>query len=300
MSISDLVRKMAAAGAPPEAIALAVEAIEAEQAKDAERREKRAAQKRKERAISDATVARLSPDNDATVAPVSQTVAADSDAYKDNRADARGFPVGISNEIPKLDTPDLKIVPPAEETARSARSILFERFCQAYPKRTNRKAASAKFDAALRAGVDGERIIAAAIRYAEACRRAGTEKQFIPAPDVWLNKGKYDDDDLPETNSRAGPPPRRRFCATERLALGILSDADEDEFNRNYANRYEPQNDRSDPPAYDGPTIDLSATSADEPRNRDEACRSDEPPRGSEPFEEADLWGPRTAYGGHR
>jgi len=49
MSLAALVRRMAAAGASPEAIAIAPEAVEAAQAVDAERRRKRAAQKAKER-----------------------------------------------------------------------------------------------------------------------------------------------------------------------------------------------------------------------------------------------------------
>ncbi|MGE0290380.1 MAG: hypothetical protein AB7I42_25035 [Bradyrhizobium sp.] len=61
MSIASLVRRMAEAGAPPEAIALAVEAIEAEQAKEAARKAKRAEQKRRERDTV-ATVARQSRD----------------------------------------------------------------------------------------------------------------------------------------------------------------------------------------------------------------------------------------------
>lgn len=64
-----LVRSMAEAGAPPEAIALAVEAVEAERAKDAARRAKRAAERKSQRdraaniATSDATVARHGGDN---------------------------------------------------------------------------------------------------------------------------------------------------------------------------------------------------------------------------------------------
>lgn len=70
MSIAALVRSMAAAGATPEAIAIAVEAIEAVQNADVERRAKRAAQKRKERELSRdtvATVARHEGDIEATV-----------------------------------------------------------------------------------------------------------------------------------------------------------------------------------------------------------------------------------------
>ena len=80
--IADLIRRMKDAGAPMEAILIAVDAIEAEQAKDAARREKRAAQKRKEREEERerlATVARQSLDKGATVA-------SDAPPNKDKRA----------------------------------------------------------------------------------------------------------------------------------------------------------------------------------------------------------------------
>jgi len=70
MSMAELIRNMAAAGATPEAIAIAVEAVEAVQYADVERRAKRAAQKRKERDASrdnEATVARQDCDRGATV-----------------------------------------------------------------------------------------------------------------------------------------------------------------------------------------------------------------------------------------
>ncbi len=75
MSIAALIRRMAEAGATPEAIAIAVEAIEGAQAVDAARRAKRAEQKRNERAAAKgsdntATVARQSRDNTATVADI--------------------------------------------------------------------------------------------------------------------------------------------------------------------------------------------------------------------------------------
>lgn len=83
-------------------------------------------------------------------------------------------------------------------------SGLFDLFYDSYGKRKNRKAAEAKFIAAVRRGVDPDHIITAAKRYADAHARAGTDPQFIPAPDVWLNKGGYDDEDLPQP-ARAGP-----------------------------------------------------------------------------------------------
>lgn len=71
MSISDLMKAMSDAGAPMEAILIAVRAIEERDQAEAARKAKRAEQKRNERAReaeSRATVARQSDDNAATVA----------------------------------------------------------------------------------------------------------------------------------------------------------------------------------------------------------------------------------------
>jgi hypothetical protein len=62
MSLAAVIRRMADAGAPPEAIAIAVEAIEAVGAKDAERRAKQAERKRRSR-DSHADVTGQSQDN---------------------------------------------------------------------------------------------------------------------------------------------------------------------------------------------------------------------------------------------
>jgi hypothetical protein len=70
VNLSELIRKMAEAGANAEVIALAVEAIEQRDVKESERKAKRAAQKAKER-DNKATVARHSSDIDATVADLS-------------------------------------------------------------------------------------------------------------------------------------------------------------------------------------------------------------------------------------
>lgn len=92
----------------------------------------------------------------------------------------------------------------------SLRSIsikeVFEKFWAIYPKRINRKAALAKLETALKAGIDPEKILAGAARYAEHVRF--TEPQFIKAPDAWLNAGKWDDELPAEPKQppvRAGP-----------------------------------------------------------------------------------------------
>jgi hypothetical protein len=69
----------------------------------------------------------------------------------------------------------------------------FEQFYSVYPKKTAKRAAMAKFIAAINSGVSPEKMAAAAKNYAEACRRDKVEAKFIKAPDTWLNKGCYDD-----------------------------------------------------------------------------------------------------------
>ena len=80
-----------------------------------------------------------------------------------------------------------------------------DEFYAAYPKKLNPDDAKKAFCKRVKSGVDPDVIISATHRFADAHRRAGTEKQFIPAPAVWLNKGGYASEDLPEP--RAGPQP---------------------------------------------------------------------------------------------
>jgi uncharacterized protein YdaU (DUF1376 family) len=84
-----------------------------------------------------------------------------------------------------------------------------KRFYDAYPKHVDPRAAEKKFISLVKSGVDPERIISAATRFAEAHRSAGTDRQFIAAPAVWLNRGGYDSEDQPQA-ARAGPLPTRK------------------------------------------------------------------------------------------
>lgn len=93
-----------------------------------------------------------------------------------------------------------------EDISSASLRSLFERFYRAYPKHVEPKDAEKRFVAAVKGGADPEQIIIAAERYAEAHRLAGTERQFIKAPAVWLNKGGWLSEDLPQPQSK--PPPR--------------------------------------------------------------------------------------------
>lgn len=93
MSLSALIRDMAAAGATPEAIAIAVEAIEAMQAREAERKAKRAKAKADERERK-----RLSRDNVATVAR--------------HDCDNAATPPTLNDPQPNLETVEVSLNPP--------------------------------------------------------------------------------------------------------------------------------------------------------------------------------------------
>lgn len=93
---------------------------------------------------------------------------------------------------------DSLTTPPADRSGSAKIEAGFAEFYAAYPKRTNRKTALARYATAIKAGVTHERIMEGTRRYAEAVRAARTEPQFIKAPDAWLNAGKYDDEHLPQ------------------------------------------------------------------------------------------------------
>lgn len=108
MTIAELIRGMAAAGAPPEAIALAVEAIEAKDAALEARRASDRERKRRQRSGQ-------SRDSHVTVTGQSEDKSTHARAeYNTTRAHAV-IPVGISNDIPPIINPLL--VPPSPETA---------------------------------------------------------------------------------------------------------------------------------------------------------------------------------------
>ena len=94
------------------------------------------------------------------------------------------------------------------------------RFYAAYPKHVGPENSARAFEKRLKQGVDPEHIISAAIRFAEANTKAGTEKKYIPAPAVWLNGGRYDDQDLPQPyrmNGNGHDPP---ITAYTRPSMG--------------------------------------------------------------------------------
>jgi hypothetical protein len=201
MSIAALIRDMAAAGASPEDIAIAVDAIEAMSAREAERKAKRAKQKADERARKDATVARLSRDMDATVA---------------------GTPAP-NDVLPNLDTVEVSLNPtPYSPPPVENSDGQFPCFWQAFPRRqggNSRKNAETRFRSAVKAGVNPETIIDGARRYAEHCDATGkTGTEFVKTAEAWLN-GRFWESDWSISLSRPAPPFRqaKRNTALEGL-----------------------------------------------------------------------------------
>ena len=191
MSMAELVRNMAAAGATPEAIAIAVEAVEAVQYADVERRAKRAAQKRKEREASrdkDATVARQDCDKGATV---------------EDKGSPKVSPQRDINQTP-LPNPSKSSLR-SEENGREAAE--FAAFRQTYPRRRgdNWDKARKSFGKAVRSGVDPEAIVSGAAAYAAS--REGEDPQFTQMAATWLNQRGWEVDYAPLKGARAPPKP---------------------------------------------------------------------------------------------
>jgi hypothetical protein len=172
MSIADLIRRMKDAGAPMEAILIAVEALEAEQTRDADRRAKRAAQKRKERECR-ATVARQSHDVDATVA---------SKVSPSLSPKEKSPPITPSKEITPISTPS--------KNARDARSLAvqaaFDAFWRRWPHKVGKPAAEKAF-----AKVSGE-IEAILIGIDRYIRDKPPDRPWLN-PATFLNQRRWED-----------------------------------------------------------------------------------------------------------
>lgn len=77
----------------------------------------------------------------------------------------------------------------------------FEEFWNVYPKKTGKKAARAKFAAAVKAGADADALIEGARRYADAC--VGRDPHFIKWPQGWLSEERWTDDPEPPEPTRS-------------------------------------------------------------------------------------------------
>jgi len=81
------------------------------------------------------------------------------------------------------------------------------KFWETYPKKVNKKDARLKWAAAVKRGIDPAVIVAAAEKWREYHQRAGTMRNFIKAPDRWLNGECWEDEITLPTPQRLDWPP---------------------------------------------------------------------------------------------
>lgn len=99
----------------------------------------------------------------------------------------------------------------------TARQIAFSRFWAAYPKRVEKKGAQAKFEAAVKSGVDPERIISAAEAYAKS---DNVRRGFAKHPTTWLNAGCWDDEQAAAPIPQQDPAQAQRADFLRKIANG--------------------------------------------------------------------------------
>lgn len=206
MSLAATVAAMAASGCTAEQISAVVEADEAGRRREQEaKREDRREGNRRRQALRRELAAR-----EVDIAcNVGNAVTGGTDGEICNVSHAVTGPVTRDRPFPEVSPKENKnpfLPNPVESEGRASGrdlAVKAKKFYEAYPKKVDPQDAMATFIRIAKSGVDPDRIIAAAERFAAAHRLAATPKQFIRAPAVWLNRGSYDSEDLPE--ARAGP-----------------------------------------------------------------------------------------------
>lgn len=95
----------------------------------------------------------------------------------------------------------------SDPSERESRSDRFDEFWDAYPRKVGKKKARAKFAAAIKAAGDAQRVIDGALRLAADPNLP--DKQFIPHPTTWLERGGWDDEPLPARSLPRQVPQRK-------------------------------------------------------------------------------------------
>lgn len=90
---------------------------------------------------------------------------------------------------------------------RESRPDRFDEFWDAYPRKVGKKKARAKFAAAVKAAGSAQRVIDGALRLAADPNLP--EKQFIPHPTTWMERGGWDDEPLPDRTPTRRTPHRK-------------------------------------------------------------------------------------------
>lgn len=106
----------------------------------------------------------------------------------------------------------------AEKVSRETMEGSFAKFWEIYPtgRKTAKPKAKEKFFALVRGGVDAQAIIDGAKRYADA---GYADSKYVAGPLVWLNQGRWTDEDIPTPGDKQRPTVDR---ATKRRA-GIFA-----------------------------------------------------------------------------
>jgi hypothetical protein len=110
------------------------------------------------------------------------------------------------NEFPKLSS---SVSPTRKLRARDADADGFADFWAVYPKHINRKSALSKYAKITANGVAQMQLLNAANAYSAFCVSQGIEARYIKAPDVWLNKGCWEDELDLKPNGYARPADTR-------------------------------------------------------------------------------------------
>lgn len=100
---------------------------------------------------------------------------------------------------------------------------MFEDFYRVYPRKMGKQDAKKAFRKALDI-VDFDTLLAGALRYAND-PNLPADKQFLPYPATWLNRGSWDDEPLPE----------RKLSPEEREAKELAAIARRRELDRKHA-----------------------------------------------------------------
>jgi hypothetical protein len=180
MKLSELGRRMAEAGAPVEAILIALEALEACAAADAERRAQGAARKRRQR------------ERDSLVTVTGQS--------RDSHGPVTG-PLPPDKEVPPdpLKKLTLTLTPSPPKGGSVPKKISrFEDFWRCYPRKVGKGTARRAYQRALPKIVQGDphEVLMAALA---AIKPSWTDPEFVPHPSTWLKGERWGDG--------AGPSP---------------------------------------------------------------------------------------------
>jgi len=96
-------------------------------------------------------------------------------------------PADNPTDSPADSPPDADDEGEKQEKPKSKYSNSFEQFWRVYPKKAEKGNAYKKYMARLKDGFSEEELLTAASRYAEQCRRNGTEDRYIKHPKTFLS-----------------------------------------------------------------------------------------------------------------